>query len=349
MRSRQVACLLIMVIMVPFYAACGEDPVAEKFERAEKELYIASSENDYEDVIAKFRGIYSEHPHTEWAPKALYRSGVVNSLYLKRYEDAVEDFAYLIHYYPNDELAFEAQTNIIDIYTDKIDNYAQAITEITKLIETYPDNDDIDKYQYKLARCYYSMRDFDQARLEYLILLDDSPRTRLRPQVYYEIANTYFVEGGGKLDKAIEYYRKLIDEYPSSELVMEAKFYSAAALEEKGELEEALKAYEELLPVYPNRRLVGLRIEGVKNIMQKKTSPAVEESLMGVEAVEEGTEEEGTSGTEDAIEEVGGSENGDGIIIKTPDKKKDTTPGAEKKEGTGGATKDDAENKGGTK
>jgi tetratricopeptide (TPR) repeat protein len=148
--------------------------------------------------------------------------------------------------------------------------------------------------------------------------------------VYFDIASAYFVEGGGKLDKAIEYYSKLIDEYPESKLVMEARFYSAAALEEKGELAEALKAYEELLPIYPNPRMVELRIEGVKNIIDKKASPASPENFMGIGA----TEGENTNGTEGAVKEVGGGESTDGIVIKTPNKNKETTPGEVKKDDT---------------
>ena len=207
---------------------------------------------------------------------------------------------------------------------NKMNNYGQAIVELRKLIENYPGHDDIDQYQYKLARCYYFMRDFDQARLEYLILLDTYHRTKLKPEIYFDIANTYYVEGGGKVDKAIEYYTKLIDEYPDSPLVMEAMFYSAAALEEKGDLDEALKAYEELLPIYPNPSMVALRIEGIKNIIQKKASPAPMDNSMGLGATE-GEIIEG-SGDDNGPPAVGDNEKPDGIIIKTPDKKKETPP-----------------------
>ena len=115
---------------------------------------------------------------------------------------------------------------------DKLEDYPQAIIEIRKLLENYPSKDGMDQYRYMLAQCFYSMRDFDQTRLEYLILLDSYPDTELRPQAYYYIANTYFIEGSGKLDKAIEYYRKVLDEYPENRMVNECNFYIAASLEE---------------------------------------------------------------------------------------------------------------------
>jgi TolA-binding protein len=302
-------------------ASCARDPIKDDFDRADK---LCEKEH-YEEAADMFREIAILNPHSDYAPQALLRSGTINFLYLKHYEDAIEDLAYLVYYYPDDKLAFEAQADIIDIYMDKLGNYSQAIVELRKLVENYPSHDGMDQYQYKLARCYYFMRDFDQARLEYLILLDTYHRTKLKPEIYFDIANTYYVEGGGKVDKAVEYYTKLVDEYPDSPLVMEARFYTASALEEKGDLDEALKAYEQLLPVYPNPSMVALRIEGIRNIIQKKAAPAPLDNSMGLGATEEGEAVEG-SGDENGPPAVGDNEKPDGIIIKAPDKKKETAP-----------------------
>lgn len=324
---RRIIVMILGAMLFASLVSCAKDPVKDDFDRADK---LCEKEH-YEEAAEMFRGIAILNPHSDYASKALFRSGTINYLYLKRYEDAVEDFAYLVYYYPEDKLAFESQADIVDIYMNKKNKYGQAIVELRKLIENYPGHDNIDQYQYKLARCYYYMRDFDQARLEYLILLDSYRRTRLKPEIYFDIANTYFVEGGGKVDKALEYYGKLIDEYPESPLVTEARFYSAAALEEKGDLDEALKAYEELLPIYPNPSMVTLRIEGIKNIIQKKVSPAPLDNSMGLGSTE-GEVVEG-SGDENGPPAVGGDEKPDGIIIKTPDKKKETSPEGDKKNG----------------
>ncbi len=326
---RRIIIILFGALLLTGAVSCAKDPIKDDFERADK---LCEKEH-YEEAAEMFREIAILNPHSDFASRALFRSGTINYLYLKQYEDAVEDFAYLVYYYPEDDLAFESQADIVDIYMNKINNYGQAIVELRKLIENNPGHADIDQYQYKLARCYYYMRDFDQARLEYLILLDSYRRTKLKPDIYFDIANTYFVEGGGKVDKALEYYSKLIEEYPKSPLVMEARFYSAAALEEKGQLDEALKAYEELLPVYPNPSMVALRIEGIKNIIQKKASPAPLDNSMGLGSTEDGELVEG-SGDDKGPPAVGDNEKSDGIIIKTPDKKKETPPDNTKGETT---------------
>ncbi len=307
-------CRIILLIVSFLLIECGQDPLKADFERAE-DLY---KKEKYKGAALKFRDIATLNPQSEWAPKALFRSGTIYYLYLKDYEEAVEDFAYLIYYYPKHKLAFDAQVNIIEIYMDKLEDYPQAIVEIQRLLENYPNKNGMDQYQYMLAQCFYSMRDFDQTRLEYLILLDSYPDTELRPQVYYDIANTYFIEGSGKLDKAIEYYQKVIDEYPESDLLNECNFYIAASLEEKGELYEALIIYEELLGVYQNPRVIELRIEGVKDMLEKMGSPAPNEAYggLGVKKDKDSDKEEGESTGDVEGEGDNGTPTGDEVEIE---------------------------------
>jgi len=104
---------------------------------------------------------------------------------------------------------------------------------------------------------------------------------------------------------------------------MEALYYIAAALDEQGDLDEALMAYEELLPIYPNPCMVALRIDGIKGIIQKKAAPAPSENNMGLGSTEGGLME--GSGDENGPPAVGDNEKPDGIVIKTPEKKKETT------------------------
>jgi len=257
--------------------SCSQDPVESQYHRGQ----ALFEKGEFSSAVEVFRKIATYTPDSSWAPEALYQSGQINYLYLKEYEKAVDDFAHLVYYYPRNKNAFDAQAKIVEIYVNKFDDHMQAIIELRKLIEKYPSHNEMDQYQYMLAQCYYQLRDFDQVRLEYLILIDSYPNSKLVPEVYYNIANTYFIEGGGKLEKAIEYYQRVIDEYPQSEFVHDSRFYIAAATEEAGDLEEAKRLYEELLPTYPNPRVVELRIEGIEEIQEKMAAPAPEKAYRG--------------------------------------------------------------------
>ena len=332
-----ILALGLSILMVAGLLGCSKDPAAEDFTRAEK-LYEKGRYLDAAEGSKGFRSIASEYPDSNLAPKALYRSGTIYKLYLKDYDNAIEDFAYLIYYYPKHDLAFDAQANIIDIYMDRLTNYGQAIIELRKIIEKYPKRKDIDKYQYKLARCFYFKRDFDQTRLEYLILLDSYPNTELKPDIYYNIANTYFVEGSGKIDKAVEYYQRLIDEYPDSPLVLEARFCIAASYEEKGDLKEALKGYEELIGVYENENVLQMRIKGVKELMKKIDAPATEEAFKGFSVIKKKGEEKDDDEEDEEI--MPGEED---IKIIDPNEKTDEFKDSVKDKEEGNTTNDKKE------
>jgi TolA-binding protein len=337
---KEILVLGISILMIAGLFGCSEDPAAEDFDDAE-ELY---EEGSYAKGSKGFRAIASEYPDSDFAPKALHRSGTIYKLYLKDYDKAIEDFAYLIYYYPKHELAFDAQANIVDIYMDRLSNYGQAIIEIRKIIEKYPKRKNIDEYQYKLAKCFYFKKDFDQTRLEYLILLDSYPNTKLKPNVYYNIANTYFIEGSGKIDKAVEYYQKLIDEYPESPLVLEARFYIAASYEEKGELDEALKRYEELMGVYENENVLKMRIKGVKELMKKIDAPATEDAYRGFSIIKKKDKKKVDEDEED--EELMPGEEDIKIIIdpkEKPDEFKDSVYDEDEKPKEENKTKDKKE------
>ncbi|MEJ2068444.1 MAG: hypothetical protein P8Y09_11000, partial [Deltaproteobacteria bacterium] len=119
---------VVITILVAFlftftlFFGCAEDPAAEDFARAEK-LYEKGHYRDAAEGGRGFRSIATEYPESSLAPKALYRSGTIYSLYLKEYDKAIEDFAYLIYYYPKHELAFDSQVEIAKIYMNRLGNY----------------------------------------------------------------------------------------------------------------------------------------------------------------------------------------------------------------------------------
>ncbi len=127
---RRMIVTILGALLFAGLVSCAKDPVKDDFDRADK----LSEKEHYEEAAGMFREIAIVNPHSSYAPKALFRSGTINYLYLKRYEDAVEDFAYLVYYYPEDKLAFESQADIVDIYMNKMNNYGQAIVELRKLV-----------------------------------------------------------------------------------------------------------------------------------------------------------------------------------------------------------------------
>ena len=88
------------------------------------------------------------------------------------------------------------------------------------------------------------------------------PKSRWAPSALYRQGSSYFVEGRCK--EALGLYRRLVAEYPDSDMVPFALFRTANCLEEGGEKEAALKLYKELEGRYPNKELVELKIKQIE-------------------------------------------------------------------------------------
>ena len=105
------------------------------------------------------------------------------------------------------------------------------------------------------------MNDLRQARVELKELLSSSMPGRI-PQIKFDIANTYYIEGD--LKEAVSWYDAVISAAPDGRLNMEARFGKAKALEEAGRLNEALTIYRALSGKYPNQEALRTRMEWIE-------------------------------------------------------------------------------------
>ncbi|MCL5030604.1 MAG: tetratricopeptide repeat protein [Bacteroidetes bacterium] len=65
-----------------------------------------------EKAISLFRSIFDKYPNSEYAPKALFMSGFIQSNDLKQFSDATATFNLFIQKYPNNELVSSAKEEL---------------------------------------------------------------------------------------------------------------------------------------------------------------------------------------------------------------------------------------------
>lgn len=96
-----------------------------------------------------------------------------------------------------------------------------------------------------------------------------------RPKVYYMIARCYKDQAPPNLDKAIEYYRLVYENYPHNYLADDAKAWEGHCEYERNNFKKAMKLYSELMenPIGNGdecNRLVDLRMATVQYILKKR-------------------------------------------------------------------------------
>jgi len=272
-RRRNSPTYRLLVVLVPvlvlligagiaYYVSTLEERLHDTF--AEAEALVLKGE--YDAAIGRYRDIYEDHPDFVLAPRALFRTGEVQNLFLKQFGDALLSFHQLEQDYPDAIFVSDALIHEAAIYKNRLADFGRAASLYQKLLDR--GLQPADRFQYELSDCYFRLNNFEQARLEFENLLKSWPESTLVTEVEYRIGMTYALDG--KLKEAENAFRTILKEKPDDPFAIEAKFGLATVLEEQERLREALKVLQELEGIYPAPDALRLKMEKIKDRIAKK-------------------------------------------------------------------------------
>lgn len=236
------------------FSACTADPGGVVFEKAEKQF----SRGEIEPALGQYQYIVDKYPESAFAPKSQYRIAQIYNRNLGDRKRAMEAYSTLYFMYPNSPETVDARVDIAAIYAAN-GEHRLAIEQYQRVLSERPS--EYAKFQYRIAMEYIMLNDFTQARVEFTELLNRASRD-LKPEIEYQIANTFYIEGN--LKDAIDRYEKIISRYPESLFALNAKLGIAKSFSETGRLSEAMVILKELKGVYPNKDTVDVMIDAVQ-------------------------------------------------------------------------------------
>lgn len=263
-KAKQVVTVFLLVAVV---TGCSQDPAQPLYENAEG-LF---SQMIYEKAIEAYSNIVNKYPESPYAPASQYKIGLINNLYLKDVRRAMNAYAALMLLYPDSKEVLLARQDMAEIYARKGD-YRKTIGEYQWLMKN-SGGIQRDNFQYQIAMTYLKLTDIKQTRIELQEIVKNSPNSTLGPEIYYQIANTYYLEGDYK--EAINVYELVISLYPANSYANEARLNKAVCIEETGNLAEAMRLYKELEKSYPNPEIIKVRINAIEARENKNTPVAL--------------------------------------------------------------------------
>jgi TolA-binding protein len=244
-----------------FLYGCGAPAEQEIFDDAERLL----SEGQYLAAVEGYSRVVELFPESPYLTQSQYKIGFIYSRYLYDVSRAMEAYSTLLYMYPSSPEVSPARQDRARIFSS-LGNHLNAIEEYQWLLDNGP-GENRDRFQYNLAMEYLKMSEFGQARIELEELLNAVPSTPLLPEVHYQLANIYYLEGN--LEEAEKAYDEIISKFQGQRVSLEARLGKAAALEEAGKLKEALALLKELEEEYPNREAVRIRITSTEERLKK--------------------------------------------------------------------------------
>ncbi len=137
------------------------------------------AEGEWKKAEEAYRKVVENYPRSEWVDKALDRLGecYVNA---GRWGEGLHVYREILKYYPEGDLADDAQFNMGCVYSNlsNVDNdFNRAIEEYNKVIIGYPGSNRLVETYFGIGECYRNLKDWDKAIQYYQKVIDDYPNT----------------------------------------------------------------------------------------------------------------------------------------------------------------------------
>jgi len=162
-------------------------------------------------------------------------------------EKSVDEFRlFLQTNHPYKKKKADAALRVADAYYVLKEN-EQAVKYYTDVIDL--NEDKTDQALFYLAKTYGYMGGKRQEKISTLLdLINNHPGSKFLQLAVYEVAESY--KSAGDFDKALQYYKKIVFDYPSTILVMDAKMNIGDILYKQGKYNESEQYYLEVLETY---------------------------------------------------------------------------------------------------
>lgn len=211
------------------------------------------------------------------------------------YKRAIGEFQKLLRFYPKSELAPAAQYYIGRVYED-MEEYYSAFIAYQKTIDSYPFTEKIDEIveqEYKIGNLFLTgqkakilgvaiLPALDKAIEIFKKVTENAPYSKHAPMAQFKIGQAY--KKAGSFDEAIVEFRVLVDTYPESELVDDAKYEIAyctykASLKphyDQTPTDAAIKQFEEFAEQEADETLTVEAEEALRDLKEKKAESLYE-------------------------------------------------------------------------
>ena len=146
-------------------------------------------------------------------------------------------------------------------------DYKKAVAEFEKLVKHYEYSEYASRAQYYVGLSYENMEKDYMAYQNYQKAIDNFPHTENLDEIIereYNIANLYLAKAGPRLlgadimtslDRAVEIYKRVVDNAPYGKFAAEAQFKMGEALKGQERYDEAIEAYQKVVDDHPDSNL----------------------------------------------------------------------------------------------
>ncbi|NOZ86394.1 MAG: tetratricopeptide repeat protein [Deltaproteobacteria bacterium] len=232
----------------------------------EKQLALASSlafKGEYTKAVQAYDAALNKLPKAAYYQRvsANLRAGELSRLFLKDYRRAISYFR-KVRELDKGELGFKARVAIAEIMRFDLGDIRAAIVEYQNLVKAYPGHPNLANYQLEISRCYNSIGDHRQARVEAEVVRKRYKGTRLEQQAVILIADSLSLDGNTRA--AIKEYEGFLKRFPDSRYIADVAFSLANCYEDLGESDLAQTRLAEIAAKIRNPKMIEKKMQRIK-------------------------------------------------------------------------------------
>lgn len=159
------------------------------------------------------------------------------------YEDAIAKAAKVVQKHPKSKYHDDALF-LIGVSYFRIDNYSKSESAFRELLAVHPKSEYLEESQLYLARCRMQSGDEQAAYRTFSELATTARKPEWRAEATFQ--RGLYLSDVGNYDSAVVAFQQILDEYPNTLRVNEARVLAADQLRKLGRPTEAMALYEPL-------------------------------------------------------------------------------------------------------
>ena len=234
--------------------SCHLDYQSLEFRRGEKDL----KDKKFLEALIHYEKVMNAK-EGEFSVKAARKAAWLSYFHLKKFRKALGFYKYLVVHSDSEKEKVSSQEKIISIYFDKLADYRSSLSEINRLLEIGHTNEKKIEYGLKLAKSYFYLGDFRQARVEVDSILVRPLSDRHKFEAMSLKGNVHLT--AKELREAVVIYKGLQKDFPKQANNEKVGLSVAVCYEEMGELDLAIEELKKVQAIGPRSELIDMKIK----------------------------------------------------------------------------------------
>ena len=222
----------------------------------------AEKKSDYKQAVKHYSRVVLRDPESPIALESARKASRIALFQMKNFDKAIDLYRHLVQFSPDSTERKQAQREIADITFEKKTDYKKSVDEYNRLLTLKLPTEEFLDIKLRIAKAHYFMSEFFQAESEVQNALIRAEKGPQRFQLELFMANVFF--NTKRIDKAIEAYKKLDEEYPELAQAEKVKMSLVVSYEESEKFDEAIDLLETMKEKADDPEFLDLKITRLK-------------------------------------------------------------------------------------